>query len=154
MEHLVGLEYHYQHVFTNQFEQNSGKIQIYLQALKKILTLTNKLFYNIEHELIYRNYCTWPQWLCFYVFLFYRVKCTWILTYPIHVSFTKNVSLSFWSNHSPLLLFAWPQWRVSKYMGIWHFKSKNIKNLSWARAKHCAQDLHETIQPRENTQGH
>ena len=52
MELLVGFEYHYQHVFTMLFEQNSGKVQIYLQVLKKILILINKLFYIKKHKLL------------------------------------------------------------------------------------------------------
>jgi hypothetical protein len=76
-------------------------------------------------------YCTWPQWLCFYVFLFYRVKCTWILTYPIHVSFTKmfhfHVDPITAHPYAPNNVLPDPSEGWANTMGIWHFQSKTLK---------------------------
>ena len=58
MELWVGFEYHYHHVFIMQFEQNSRKVQMCLQAMKNTLTRINKLFYtNERHDIhLYTGY--------------------------------------------------------------------------------------------------
>ena len=49
-----------QHVYTNQFKQNLGKSQMYLQVLMKILTQNNKLFY--KYNILFLHFA--PNGLC------------------------------------------------------------------------------------------
>ena len=49
-----------QHVYTNQLEQNLGKIQTNLQVLMKVLTQNNKLFYR--YNILFLHFA--PNGLC------------------------------------------------------------------------------------------